>query len=128
MKKIILICFFIRMRSTVWTKKSYISSNSIEILIESLIKNQSSFVYNYFSFVFSQFSLSAVFMKFVASNWLSRRYFESSEIGLLFTQICGPRTNISDKMTWSNKWFCPISSEIFYGYSTESYQVERYLL
>ena len=57
--------------------------------------NKSSFVNNYFSFVFSQFSLSALFMKFVASNWLSRRYFESSEIQLLYTQICGAATNIS---------------------------------
>ena len=57
--------------------------------------NQSSFVYNYFPFVFSQFSLSAVFMKIVASTWLSLRYYESSEIGLLYTQICGAGTNIS---------------------------------
>ena len=33
-------------------------------------------------------------MKFVASNWLSRHYFESREIGLLFTQICGAVTHI----------------------------------
>ena len=54
--------------------------------------------------MFSQFSLSAVFMKFVASNWLSHRYFESSEIGLLFTLICGPRTNISYFFTVWFRW------------------------
>ena len=54
------------------------------------------FVYTYFSFVFSQFSLSAAFMKLVASNLLSQRYFESSEIGLLFRQICGAATIVSE--------------------------------
>ena len=72
-------------------------SDFLEQTVERILKktNQSSYVYNYFSFVFSHFYLSAVFMKFVASNWLSLRYFESSEIGLLFTQICGARTSIS---------------------------------
>ena len=63
--------------------------------VERILIKKSSFVYNYFAFVFSQFSLSAVFMKFVASNRLSRRNFESSEIRLLFTQICGTWANIS---------------------------------
>ena len=42
----------------------------IQTVESILIKktNQSYFVYNYFSFVFSQFSLSAVFMEFVAPN------------------------------------------------------------
>ena len=65
-----------------------------------LLKNLSSFVYNHISFVFSQFSLSAVFMRIVALNWLSHRDFESSEIRLLFTQIFGPSTNISTNVEW----------------------------
>ena len=69
----------------------------VQTLESILIKNtnQSYFAYNYFSFVFSQFSLSAVFMKFEASKRLFHRYFESSEIGLLNTQVCGAATNIS---------------------------------
>ena len=77
-------------------------------IVERILKktNQSSFVYIHFSFVFSQFSLSAVFMKLVASNWLTRRCFELSEIGLLFKQISGATTNFSltPHNTRGQKW------------------------
>ena len=78
-----------------WTENGGLQFDEIsDFLVQTveriLIKKQIKVLlfYNYFSFVFSQFSLSAVFMKFVVSNWLSRPYFGSSEIGLLFRKIC----------------------------------------